>query len=561
LNTFSQSSTTPAERLLRDVFHFDKFLPFQKQIIDLVLQGKDLLGVLPTGSGKSLCFQVPALLRKGPTVVISPLIALMKDQIDGLRQYSLPVEFLNSSLTPAQMKAVLDSVRAGLVRIVYISPERLRDPFFLHAIRSLRKPPLWVVDEAHCITEWGHDFRTDYLFIPEAIELTCPESQLIMFTATATPIVREDILRQMKRPSATTVCGSFDRPNLYLGCRIARTRNEKLQTLLHLLRKPGAGIVYTATRRQCETVCRFLQESGFNTDFYHAGRSAGTREEVHERFMADDLRIVAATNAFGMGLNKPDIRFIIHYAHPASIDAYYQEIGRGGRDGGRCDCILLFSPYDRNVQEKFISSATPSAQAIADYFRSVCPASTSGSLIASRREYEERSIEFFELEKAGVLARKSIPSGRASIYLSRSFERARAALPPMERSILDALDDSCGISRSGVVNELDLYGFCRDNIPECEPFALEQSLLDMTERGLIVYRPDNQDIRYHILSPSVSKETIHTIDASVTARRKFKMDRLETMVRYGSWKKCLRSYLLGALADPISRDCGFCDNC
>lgn len=551
----------PPERLLRDLFGFDRFLPFQKQIIDAVLEGKDLLAVLPTGSGKSLCFQIPALLRKGLTVIISPLIALMKDQIDGLRAHALPVEYLNSSLSPAEIKRVLQSIRSGAVRIVYVSPERLRDSLFLHAVRSAKgEPPLWVVDEAHCITEWGHDFRTDYLFIPDAIELISPKSQLILFTATATPLVREDILKQMRRPSALTICGSFDRPNLYLGRRTGRTKSEKLQVLAQLARKRGPGIVYTATRRQCETVSRFLQESGYRADFYHAGRSARIRQEVHERFMNNEVDIVAATNAFGMGLDKPDIRFIIHYAHPASIDAYYQEIGRGGRDGGRCDCILLFSPYDRKIQQKFILGATPSAEAIGDFFMQV-PRASENHLLVSRRLYEEKNIELFELEKAGLLERKTLPCGTASIYLGRQFDRAYVLSSPEEKRVLDALEDRFRISQTGAIERVDLYDLGPKAVLDLSPFALEQSLLDMASRGIIAYRSDNQDIHYLIRARSISDQLMKEMSRSVMSRRKFKLQRLDTMVGYGTCKGCLREYLLGALDDAAEHGCGFCDNC
>jgi ATP-dependent DNA helicase RecQ len=554
-----------AQNLLLDIFGFTHFLPYQKQIIEAVIEGRDLLAVLPTGSGKSLCFQIPALLRNGITVVISPLIALMKDQIDRLRRHSLQVEYLNSSLSAAEAKSILDSIRSGGVRLVYVAPERLRDPSFLNALCSARQKeaPLWVVDEAHCITEWGHDFRTDYLFIPDAIELVAPGSQLIMFTATATPLVREDILMQMRRRSALIICGRFDRPNLYLGCRSARTKTDKLRVLAQLLRKPGPGIIYTATRKQCETMNRFLQESGFRANFYHAGRNGNARREVHDKFMAGNLDIVVATNAFGMGLNKPDIRFIIHYAHPGSIDAYYQEIGRGGRDGARCDCILLFSPFDRRIQEKFIANATPCAQSIADCFAQLQVIRNSGDVLVGRRFYEKQNIELFELEKAGVIERSSTPCGVASIYLSRQFEKAFDHCSDEEKSILHALDDYLAISKTGHADHVDLHEFCLNAMPHLAPFALEQRLLDMMQRGILIYRPASQHIRYRIRLPSLLENTIHNIEHSVTERRRFKMQRLNVMASYGTWDKCLRAYLLEALSDPYvgSNDCGFCDNC
>lgn len=553
-----------AEKLLRELFGFHDFLPFQKEVIEAVLGGEDVLVVLPTGSGKSLCFQIPALLRDGLTIVISPLIALMKDQIDALRAHHLPVECLNSSLSRSESKRVLDSVRDGSLKMVYVSPERLRDGFFLNALLARgRVQPLWVVDEAHCITEWGHDFRTDYLYIPDAIELVSKNSQLVMFTATATPIVREDILFQMRRESARTVSGKFDRPNLYLGCRQARSKADKLQTLVELVRRPGPGIIYTATRRQCEDVNRFLQEMGRRSDYYHAGRSAEARADVHERFLTDEVEIVAATNAFGMGLDKPDVRFIIHYAHPASVDAYYQEIGRGGRDGRRCDCILLFSRFDRKVQERFIFNSTPAADMVEECLESIVQGSSrSGEVLLNRQFYDSRNVELFEMEKAGVLNRRAVMCANASVYLSRGFERALDLCSPEERKVLSALDSCLGLSRKGFAENVDLNDFRLRCFPEIDIFALEQTLLGMNNSGIIAYRLTDRGICYEVRARSISDSMRRRIEESVSERRAFKMSRLEMMVQYGSLRSCLREYLLNALSDTMHEPgCRFCDNC
>jgi len=553
-----------ARRLLRDVFGFRDFLPFQEGIIESTLRGEDLLVVLPTGSGKSLCFQIPALIRDGLTIVVSPLIALMKDQIDGLKSRRLPVECIHSSLAAPDKRRVLDDIRERRLKMIYVSPERLRDGFFMNAVGAVAdRPLLWVVDEAHCITEWGHDFRTDYLHIPDAADRLGENAQMIMFTATATPVVREDILRQTRRPSSRLICGEFDRPNLYLGCRHAPSKNEKMKTLAELLRRPGPGIIYTATRRQCEDVNRLLQELGKRSDYYHAGRSPEVRAEVHERFLANDIEAIAATNAFGMGVDKPDIRFIIHYAHPASIDSYYQEIGRGGRDGERCDCILLFSRYDRKVQERFILDATPSADAVEECFDDVVrPVGRRGELVLGRQVYESRNIELFEMEKAGVLGRRAVMCGAASIYLSSELERSLERCTPEQGDILTALDRRLALSRKGYAAEVDIGELSRNCFPEMEPFEFEQALLQLDAQGMIAYRPKDRDICYEICARTVSEESRRIIHESSSGRRSFKMKRLEMMVDYGSMGTCLREYLLQALgSDTVEPDCGFCDNC
>jgi len=558
-----KTAITTARRLVRDVFGFDDFLPFQEEIIEGALGGEDLLVVLPTGSGKSLCFQVPALSREGLTIVISPLIALMKDQIDALRAHNLPVRCLHSSLPRAEAAQVHADLRAGRLKMIYVSPERLRDSFFLNSLIASAQPaPLWVVDEAHCITEWGHDFRTDYLFIPDAIELVAGTSQLVMFTATATPIVREDILRQMRRERARTVYGNFDRPNLYLGCRQANSKSDKLRTISELLRRPGPGVIYTATRRQCEDVNRFLQELGRNSDYYHAGRSAEARADVHERFLSNRIDMVVATNAFGMGVDKSDIRFIIHYAHPGSIDAYYQEIGRGGRDGERCDCILLFSRFDRKVQEQFIVNSTPGLDEVEERFAAIQQMKTwHGEVALKRSFYEEHNVELFELEKAGLLKRRPVMGGRASIYLSRSFDRALDMCSPRQRAVLGALESEVGLSSKGYA-DVDVNEIRMAHFPDTSTFSLEQTLLEMNENGILAYRPAERRICYKVLEKSVGASAGARIEENVSQRRAFKRRRLEMIIEYGALRSCLREYLLSALADrPAGPSCGFCDNC
>lgn len=552
-----------ARRILHESFGFDDFLPFQRTIIETILRGEDTLVVLPTGSGKSLCFQIPALLRDGITVVISPLIALMKDQIDSLLARNLPVACLNSTLSLSENKRVLDSIRAGQVKMVYVSPERLRNGFFLNALRSATGTmPLWVVDEAHCITEWGHDFRTDYLFIPDAMESVSPGAQLVMFTATATPIVRDDILRQMRRESAVRITGNFDRPNLYLGYRQTQTKADKYRTLTELVRRPGPGIIYTATRRQCEDAHRFLQELGKKSEYYHAGRSGLLRSEVHERFLNNEIEIVCATNAFGMGLDKADVRFIIHYAHPASIDAYYQEIGRGGRDGKRCDCVLLFSRFDRKVQEKFIENSTPFGKTVKECFEALLQLGGDARVAyVDRSFYEKRNVELFEMEKAGVLMRRMLTGGNVSVYLSCEAEAVLHSSTSEERAILLALQSQFDLLKNGYANGVDL-DLLQHNPPGLDPFALEQILIEMDRRGLIVYRPGDRSVCYEILLSSLSASAEEQIRQSVLLRRDFKLRRLETMVGYANSETCLRRYLLETLADEADwASCGFCDNC
>jgi ATP-dependent DNA helicase RecQ len=556
-------SVTPRQ-FLKDTFGYDNFLPFQEEVIERILNGEDLLVVLPTGSGKSLCFQIPALLRRGLTIIISPLIALMKDQLDALRGLNMPVECLHSSLSRSEMGQAMKDIRRGNLKMIYISPERLRDSFFINAIVASRQEPfLWVVDEAHCITEWGHDFRTDYLYIPDAVDRVSKNAQMVMLTATATPLVREDIRRQMQRESADSICGSFDRANLYLGRRNTPTKSDKLRALTELVRRPGPGIIYTATRRQCEDVNRFLQELGKKSEYYHAGRSPNVRTEVQERFLANEIEIITATNAFGMGVDKPDIRFIIHYAHPGSVDSYYQEIGRGGRDGGRCDCILLFSRYDRKVQEHFIFNATPTVDEVEQCFGEIFSQEIHpGDLALSRQTYENRNIELFEMEKAGMLGRRAVMCGTASIYLSSELEKALKECSSEEAEILIELNRGLNLSRAGYAAEINMSDLSKSCFPEMGLFEVEQSLLQLDAMGAIVYRPSDRSICYDVYAAKVDETFKSRIHQSSSLRREFKMKRLEAIVRYGTLQSCLREYLLHSLgSESVESRCGFCDHC
>ena len=284
---------------------------------------------------------------------------------------------------------------------------------------------------------------------------------------------------------------------------------------------------------------------------------------MHESFLSNGIDIISATNAFGMGVDKPDIRFIIHYAHPSSIDSYYQEIGRGGRNGERCDCILLYSPYDRKVQEQFILNATPTADEVEECFDEVVrPADRTGELAVNRQTYESRNVELFEMEKAGMLGRRDVMCGTASIYLSLEVEAALDMCSPHQRNILTELDRRLDLWRKGYAAEIDMNDLSRTCFPEMEAYALEQALLQIDAMGAIVYRPNDRSICYDVRAGSIDEVLREKIDESSSRRRSFKMKRLRAMIDYGSLRSCLREYLLAGLGnDAAASRCGFCDNC
>jgi ATP-dependent DNA helicase RecQ len=349
---------TPALDRLHAHFGFRQFLDGQEDAIGSVLAGRDVLVVMPTGGGKSLCYQLPALMLDGLTVVVSPLIALMKDQVDGLVAKGIPATFVNSSLTDAEIGRRLGAVGRGEYRLVYVAPERFKSRIFVEAVAPLTIA-LFAVDEAHCISQWGHDFRPAFLQIGEAAK-ALGSPPVLALTATATPQVIDDIRKQLRRPRLEVVNTGVYRPNLVMQVVQATSEDEKDRRLDEALsRAEGSGIVYTATVKAAQAVHARLLAAGESVALYHGKLRAAERHAAQDRFMNGEVRLMVATNAFGMGIDKPDIRFVLHYQMPGKLEAYLQEAGRAGRDGDKADCLLLFHRKDRQVQQFFLAHARP----------------------------------------------------------------------------------------------------------------------------------------------------------------------------------------------------------
>ncbi|WP_096439321.1 DNA helicase RecQ [Alteribacter populi] len=346
---------TQAEHQLKQHFGYESFRPGQQQIIEHVFEGVPSMGIMPTGGGKSICYQIPSLLLPGLTIVISPLISLMKDQVDELREAEIGSAFINSSLSYEEVEERISAIRNGDIKLLYVAPERFEVPSFVTLLKSL-SVSLVAVDEAHCVSQWGHDFRPSYMRIPSVLQQFGSQPNVLALTATATPAVRDDICQAFGIAEDRVVQTGFSRDNLSF--HVLKGQDRDRYALNYIKKNPGEpGIIYASTRKEVERIHDFLQAKGVDTGKYHGGMTALQREASQEDFVYDRIQVMVATNAFGMGINKSNVRFVIHYQLPRNVESYYQEAGRAGRDGEPSECVLLYSPQDIRVQQFLIDQS------------------------------------------------------------------------------------------------------------------------------------------------------------------------------------------------------------
>ena len=557
-------------RVLSEKFHFSAFRKWQEEIIDTLLRRRDAVVVMPTGSGKSLCYQLPALLLDGVTLVISPLIALMKDQVDGLVQNQIPATFINSVLTPSEQGERLKEIQQGRYKLVYIAPERFRNPGFMEGIQSCRVS-LFAVDEAHCVSEWGHDFRPDYLRLRGVAE-RLGHPPVAALTATATPEVRRDITTQLGLRQPVTFVAGFDRPNLRFWVKRVEGEKDKIDAIVALLKKGGQkGIIYAATRKNVETLTRALQSNGCKAGSYHAGMEMESRKFVQDRFMEGTLPVVVATNAFGMGIDKADLRFVVHYDIPGSLEAYYQEVGRAGRDGEPATCLLLFNYADTFTQEFFIDGSYPSRDMIERAYQVLCDIGTDEIEMTQKALAERlgrtKSNEMAVssclkiLEKAGVIERGSDGEHHAKVTLFAEPEdlgRQVEGKSKYQKEIVNYCLEVLGGSRGKTfLVDLDRMAEHLNLAPE----PLRRYFSALHQAGLMEYRPPFRGRGLKILSRvPVSKLDINFQE--IERQRLFERRKLKKMIDYGYTDQCLRRFILEYFGERITRNnCDNCSNC
>lgn len=347
-----------ARQILQKFYGYEDFRPGQKKVVESLLNRNDTVAIMPTGAGKSICFQIPALLFEGVTLVISPLISLMKDQVDSLRQLGIAAVYINSSVSKAQLYKDLQNISAGFYKIIYIAPERLTSEYLPDSFKNLNISMV-AVDEAHCLSQWGHDFRPSYRNILNFTNSLRIKPIISAFTATATPEVKTDIINLLGLKQPNVFVTGFDRPNLYFSVLRGEVKDK---FVIDYVKKhqDEAGIIYVGTRKDVDALQVLLEIKGIKAGRYHAGMTDEERNQMQEDFLYDNLSVMVATNAFGMGIDKPNVRYVIHYNMPKNMEAYYQEAGRAGRDGLSGNCILLYSPQDTQLQKFLISKSTES---------------------------------------------------------------------------------------------------------------------------------------------------------------------------------------------------------
>ena len=564
-----QPSLDGARALLRSRFGYDSFRPGQEKAVEGVLAGRDTLVILPTGGGKSLCFQVPALLLPGLTVVVSPLISLMKDQVDALTARSLPAAFINSTLTASQVASRLHAAQRGEIKMLYVAPERFDLGTTAERLRGMGVS-LLAVDEAHCISEWGHDFRPSYLRISEVRErLGNPPT--IALTATATPEVRRDIARQLHLENPVTVMTGFDRTNLTYHVVPTRTDADKDHALVETLReKDGLAIVYASTRKAVERVTTVLERARIEAIAYHAGLDDEHRHEVQDAFMNEQVRVIVATNAFGMGIDKPNVRLVIHHAMPGTLEAYYQEAGRAGRDGLPSDCVLLHAFPDRFTHEFFIKGNYPEPSLVEQVYDALRRRSDSTGLVRSTPDdiaslvpgrVSGRDVEAVMriLARAGAVRTEGDSASRVFVRLLATPERIKRELTDAHdvgRELLRALWRACGSAlNAGSVVDLDAlppgFGGASGAMPVLDELQGRQFVVwERTGGGTRLCRPGAPLAEFDI--------DWSTIDR----RRRAELKKLDDVQRYAYTTGCRRAFVLRYFGDPAARQsCDACDNC
>ncbi|MES2328523.1 MAG: ATP-dependent DNA helicase RecQ [Bacteroidota bacterium] len=558
--------------ILKQYWKHDEFRPMQEEIIDSVLHGKDTLALLPTGGGKSICFQVPALLTDGLCLVISPLIALMRDQVEGLLQKDIPAVAIHSGLSFYEVKQILQQATHGDFKFMYLSPERLETNLFKEYLPALNVN-LLVVDEAHCISQWGYDFRPPYLRIANLRD-ELSGINIIALTASATPVVQDDIIEKLKLTEANVFRQSFERPNISYSSFCV---DSKVNKLIEVLTKvPGSSIVYCNSRKQTKEIAYLLGLEQISADHYHAGLPQEMRDQKQQAWIDNKVRVMVCTNAFGMGIDKPDVRSVIHYDIPECLENYYQEAGRAGRDGKKSYAVLIYQQENLAALATLPDRRFPPLpeikkvyQALADYLQ--VPVG-----VGKGEYFDFDLLEFVKnftldnllvinvlkvLEQEGHITFSEtifLPSQVNFITSRETLNQFEISHPETEPLIKCLLRTYAGIIDNRVsVYEKQLARLCRMTIEE-----VQQQLLQLQSFGIIEYLPQKDTPQIHFLLNRAPAQYLEIDQDHYLRRKKLYEERVQNMMRYVTLTGACRSrYISNYFGDNDVKECGYCDNC
>ncbi|EMI19202.1 ATP-dependent DNA helicase, RecQ family [Rhodopirellula maiorica SM1] len=568
-NNVSGNNVDPTVLLAR--FGLTQFRPGQRDVVDAVADGHDVMCVMPTGGGKSLCYQLPSLGRPGTTIVVSPLIALMKDQVDTLQSLNIKAKLLNSTLNMSEQVDVMQQMSRGELDLVYVAPERLRNTRFLEAV-STAEVTLLAVDEAHCVSEWGHDFRPDYSRLGRFRDRYLANVQTIALTATATPAVRQDIIDLLRLREPKTFVTGFARTNLRFSVQHSKGDREKDEQLVKYVNQcEGTGIIYAATRKRCEEIASWLPEKTRRPiGAYHAGLDPMQRQRIQDDFMSGKLSAIVATNAFGMGIDKSDIRYVIHYNMPGTLEAYYQEAGRAGRDAKDSDCLMLFSYNDRYIQEFFIENRYPSRETVSKVYefllsREEDPIELTLEQVRAAIDVKDGSEAIGTsqtlLAKAGVLKRLDSSANNAIVRIDSNAATMLDFLPreaKVRRRVMMAVEKVVGKRRGE-----DVYVTVKrlTELANVDRDQLARTLRELRRLKGVDYVPPFRGRAVHLVERDIPFDALEIDFEELERRRQAEHAKLDAVIGFARSNGCRQRVILDYFGDPASKNCGNCDRC
>lgn len=568
------ASIDRAHRILEEVFGYAEFRHGQEDIVRAVLLGRDVVGVLPTGGGKSICFQIPALMFPGLTLVVSPLVALMKDQTERLHLRGVQARAIHSGMPSSEIDLVLLDAQRGNIKLLYVAPERLESKSFRNKLRSIPLS-LLTIDEAHCISEWGHDFRPSYQAITRLFE-DRPRVPILALTATATPDVRADIISSLALNSPIEIVRGFDRPNL--GFSVVHTAGKIEWLTNHARTHVGDSmIIYCGSRRRSESISEELRARGVMCEAYHAGLVPSKRSDIQDRFLEGRTAILAATNAFGMGIDKANVRHVVHADLTLTLEAYYQEAGRAGRDGAPATCTLLFQTEDRRLMDFYISGTYPEKKQIQDVYTYLCDRAEllEGQIAEAPILADATSVAVAlhlagpvvngvlnVLERSGLIVRTS-PHGSARIQLRTSPERFVQLVeqaPPEHRRVMELLSRVMRGGNQGITFDVPILELLRREAITPNEFATVMRILQNIR--VVRYLPPQTGGGILISSARCSRDRLPIDMERIHRRREHAIRKLDVMVTYASTPQCKRNFIVSYFGDVTTGGtCGRCSSC